>query len=64
MLRRLDALGRFLLKRMHHPDVFGELQCVDNAERVTPERQAQSFEVLRRFWQAQDLFRLKPLFLL
>src|SRR5450432_2752710 len=36
MLRRLDALGRFLLEGMKHPDVIANPDSVNQAERAAP----------------------------
>ena len=38
-LDRLDALGRFLLKRMHDPNVIAELDAKNHTKGIAPECQ-------------------------
>ena len=35
MFSRLDALGRFLLKRMHDPNLITELDGINHSKRIT-----------------------------
>ena len=38
-MRRLDALRRFLLEGLEHPDIAAELHCVDNPVSIALKRQ-------------------------
>src|SRR3990167_10444446 len=39
MLRRFNAMRRFFLERMDHPEVFADLHSVDHPERIAPKGQ-------------------------